>query len=341
MSKFLDLFQGKGAASPPLWFMRQAGRYLPEYRKIRQHHKSFLDLCYTPSHAAEITLQPLERFDLDAAILFSDILVIPDALGQQVSFQETHGPLLSPLALSSFQSTLSFDRFFETLSPVYQAIRLTKSKLPLSKAFLGFAGAPWTLALYMLEGKGTRDFAMAKQAAFQEEDMFSAFLDFLVQAIGRHLIEQVKAGVQVIQLFDTWAGLCPASHFDRWILQPTQKIVAALRAVFPHLPMIGFAKGIGPHLLRYGQESHVSAVSLDAVIPLSWACETLPPALILQGNLDPVLLVAGGPPLQREVERIHDYMNGRPYIFNLGHGILPQTPPQHVEACVQWVRALA
>jgi len=340
MSKFLDLFQGKRAESPPLWFMRQAGRYLPEYRDVRKKCPTFLDLCYTPNLATRVTLQPLERFDFDAAILFSDILVIPDALGQKVTFRESEGPFLSSLSLSSYEKILSFDGFFKRLESVYETIGLVKSQLSPSKAFLGFAGAPWTLALYMLEGKGSRDFAKAKEEAFQREEKFSGFLDFLSHIISLHLIEQIKAGVQAIQLFDTWAGHCPATHFQKWILKPTQRIIESIREVFPHVPIICFPKGVGAHLLDYGMHSGASGISLDASTSILWAQESLPPSLVLQGNLDPLLLVAGGDSLKRSVESIHTEMGKKPYIFNLGHGILPHTPLKNVEDCVKWVRAL-
>lgn len=341
MSKFLEVFQNKKTKSPPLWFMRQAGRYLPEYRKIRETVPTFLDLCYTPELVREVTLQPIKRFDLDVAILFSDILVIPHNLGQQVSFETGEGPQLSPLSLTSFKKTLSREGFLENLQPVYESLKLIRSALPSSKALLGFCGAPWTLALYMLEGKGTRDFSRAKQEAFSNERLFSSFLDFLGDAISLHLIEQVKAGATGLQIFDSWAGLCPASHFEEWILKPTQKIVSKVKAAFPHLPLIGFPKGIGAHLVEYDSYCGFSALSLDSNTPLSWAVKNLSPHVILQGNLDPLLLCAGGEPLKKEILSIHQHMEERPYIFNLGHGIVPQTPIQHVEDCVRWVRELS
>jgi len=340
MTKFLNVFEEKKEASPPLWFMRQAGRYLPEYREVRKNYHQFLDFCYSTQQVVEVTLQPINRFDLDAAILFSDILVIPDALGQRVTFKESKGPLLSSLTLSSFQGALSLDRFLSKLSSVYEAIHLTKTRLHSTKTFLGFAGAPWTLALYMLEGEGTRDFAKAKKQAFDQEEIFSSFLEFLTQAISLHLIEQVKAGVQAIQLFDTWAGLCPASHFEKWILQPTQKVIKAVKDVFPTLPIIGFPKGVGVQLIPYAEKTGVTGLSLDTSIPLSWATQELPQHVVLQGNLDPLVLVSGGAPLKREIESIHEKMKERPYIFNLGHGILPQTSLKNVEDCVKWVREL-
>lgn len=340
MSKFSDVFQNKKTKGPPLWFMRQAGRYLPEYRKIREKVPSFLELCYTPELVKEVTLQPIKRFDLDVAILFSDILVIPHQLGQQVSFEKGEGPQLSPLSVSSFGKTLSLKRFLENLGPVYESLKLIRSELPSSKALLGFSGAPWTLALYMLEGKGTRDFATAKQEAFSKETCFTSFLDFLSEAISLHLIEQVKAGATGLQIFDSWAGLCPSSHFGEWILKPTQKIVSAVRDVFPDIPMIGFPKGVGAHLVEYDAYCGFSALSLDSNTSLDWALKNLSPQVILQGNLDPLLLSAGGESLKREIHSIHQQMAQRPYIFNLGHGIVPQTPIQNVEDCVKWVRAL-
>lgn len=341
MSKFLKLFKGEKQTTPPIWFMRQAGRYLPEYREIRKKHQRFLELCYTPDLAATITLQPLKRFSLDAAILFSDILVVPNALGQKVSFEKKSGPYLEPLSLAFFEKQLSLVGFLEKAAPVYEAAALTKERLSSSKALLGFAGAPWTLALYMIEGGASRDFSKAKEKAFKNEEQFSELLAYLVEAISIHLIEQVKAGAQAIQLFDTWAGLCPATHFERWVLLPTKQIVSKIRAMFPELPIIGFPKGVGPLLKDYGAQTNVSAISLDATTSLSWAKRELPSSLVLQGNLDPVLLVAGGQPLKKAIVSLKREMEGGRCIFNLGHGILPQTPPSHVEACVQMVRGLS
>lgn len=340
MSQFLDTFKGIKSYSPPIWFMRQAGRYLPEYLEVRKSCKGFLNLCYTPELATEVTLQPLKRFSFDAAIIFSDILVIPHALGQKVSFEEGTGPKLDPLSLHTFKKQLTFNKFFENAAPVYQAIHLTKSKLSPSKALIGFAGAPWTLALYMIEGEGSRDFAKVKGQAFENEKAFTALLDYLSEVISLHLIEQVKAGAQTLQLFDTWAGLCPATHFEKWITSPTRKIVSNLIEAFPNLPFIGFPKGIGANLVEYVSQTKVSGLSLDMGTSLPWAVQNLPSSLVLQGNLDPILLVAGGESLKKAVFSIHEEMQGRPYIFNLGHGILPQTPPSHVERCVQIVKEL-
>lgn len=340
MSQFLDTFKGIKSYSPPIWFMRQAGRYLPEYLEVRKSCKGFLDLCYSPELAAEVTLQPLKRFPLDAAIIFSDILVIPHALGQNVSFEEGTGPKLTSISLHSFEEHLTLKNFLKNADPVYKTIHLTKSKLASSKSLIGFAGAPWTLALYMIEGEGSRDFAKAKEQAFENEKAFTALLDYLSEVISLHLIEQVKAGVQAVQLFDTWAGLCPATHFEGWITSPTRKIVSNLLKAFPNLPFIGFPKGIGANLGEYVSQTKVSGLSLDATTPLLWATKNLPAPLVLQGNLDPILLVAGGESLKRAIFSIHEEMQGRSYIFNLGHGILPQTPPSHVEECIHIVKGL-
>ena len=338
MSKLLDTFQGKSFSSPPLWFMRQAGRYLPEYREVRKSKESFLDLCYSPKDAALVTLQPLERFPLDGAIIFSDILVIPDALGQKVTFIEGKGPQLGPLNLEKFESSLDQESLLKRLSPVYEAIDRVSAALSSDKALLGFCGAPWTLALYMLQGEGSKDFAKAKRAAFSNELLFSHLLNDLVEALSIHLIHQIKAGANAVQIFDSWASHCPATHFQKWIINPTQRLVAKVREVYPETPILGFAKGAGSNLISYSQQTGVSGVSLDAITSLSWAKENLADNLVFQGNLDPILLVSGGDALKRGVQEIKNKMTGRPFIFNLGHGIIPETPPSHVEECIKWVQ---
>lgn len=335
---FLDVLHKTSSRHPPIWFMRQAGRYLPEYMEIRQKYTSFLELCYSPKDATRITLQPIERFDLDAAILFSDILVIPDSLGQDVSFLKSEGPVLSPLSLKDYEKSLSTHKCSEKLRPVYETVHEIKGKLPPTKGLIGFSGAPWTLALYMLEGRGSRDFAKAKRESFENEELFSNFLDLLADCVADHLLEQVQAGADAIQLFDSWAGLCPETHFLRWVIAPTQKIVAVLRDKYPDLPIIGFPRNAGAQYVSYGKATGVTALSLDASTPLCWAKNAIPEALVLQGNLDPVSLVAGGEPLKEAIRKIKEEMDGKAYIFNLGHGILPQTPVSHVQDCVDWVR---
>lgn len=337
-SPFLDIFSERPSNQTPIWFMRQAGRYLPEYMEIRKNYSSFLKLCYSPQDAARITLQPIERYDLDAAILFSDILVIPDCLGQDVNFIKSEGPVLSPLLLRDFEKKLSLTKDQEKLSLVYDTVVKVRQELPKAKGLIGFSGAPWTLALYMLEGRGSRDFSNAKREAFENEALFSDFLSFLSTAITDHLVAQVKAGVDAVQIFDSWAGLCPETHFSRWVIEPTREVVSNLRKQFPSLPVIGFPRHAGVHYITYANGVGASAVSLDSVTPMSWARERIPAPTILQGNLDPVLLVAGGKALKESIHKIKDEMRGRPYIFNLGHGILPQTPVNHVRDCVEWVR---
>lgn len=339
MSKIIDLFKGKTCSPPPLWFMRQAGRSLPEYRALRKEYKNFLELCYTPKAAIQATLQPVKRFGLDGAILFSDILVVPDALGQTVLFKEGEGPHLSPLTLKNFEHKLSLEKIHDTLAPVYETIVGVKEQekhVPL----IGFAGAPWTVALYMLEGRGSRDFGAAKVQAFQDEAAFSRLLNLLVHTTCDYLLHQIKAGADLLQLFDTWAGLCPAPYFQGWVVDPTKAIIKEIRKTYPTLPVIGFPRGAGVNLLSYGQKTGVSGIGLDSPTPLSWAAETLPAPLVLQGNLDPLLLVAGGESLTKGIHSLHKEMNGRPYIFNLGHGVLPQTPLENIEACVKEVRSL-
>ncbi len=337
MSTFLDTFQGIKRVSPPIWFMRQAGRYLPEYRKIRKECKSFLDLCYSPKLATEVTLQPIQRFGFDAAIVFSDILVLPDALGQKVTFVEGEGPKLAPLDSFEHLSTKSFS---QRLAPVYETVTAVRKALPENVPLIGFAGAPWTLALYMLEGGGSRDFALAKSRAFLQVSEFEALLRLLEEAVTTHLLAQINAGANAIQIFDTWAGLCPAPHFENWILKPIKNITKAVRQSYPHIPLIGFPKGIGSQIQVFAEESGCSGLSLDISINPKEAAGVLPKNVVLQGNLDPVILVAGGKVLEQAIHFIHQGMNDRPYIFNLGHGILPQTPIKNVEDCIQWVRSL-
>ncbi len=340
MSPFINTFRGKLERSPPVWFMRQAGRYLPEYRHLRNQHKSFLSLCYTPEDAACVTLQPLERFDLDVAIIFSDILVIPDCLGQKVIFVESEGPRLAPLSLTSYSHHLSKTQFLEKAQQVYEALSLVKSKLSPTKTLMGFAGAPWTLALYMLEGRGSCDFSKAKEEAFLNEAAFSKFLHFLVDMIVLHVECQIQSGAGAIQLFDSWAGLCPSTHFQRWVIEPTRMIVERVQEKHPDVPIIGFPRGGGTLLADFVKQTKVSGLSLDSHVSRVWVYQNIQQPIVFQGNLDPLLLVAGGDPLREAIHTIHTEMRDRPYIFNLGHGILPQTPPAHVESCVQWVKEL-
>ncbi len=321
----LDVLNGNAAtSSPPFWLMRQAGRYLPEYRALRKTAGGFLDMCFNPEFAAEVTLQPLRRFDMDAAIMFSDILVIPYALGQKLEFLEGEGPCLGPLDVNALQ----FDD--SKLAPVYETLRRLKTQLAAEKTLIGFAGAPWTIACYMVQGKGDGAFNEAKKFAYAKPDAFDALINLITDATTQYLINQVRAGADAMQLFDSWAGLLPEPYFTRWVIKPAQKIRAALKAACPDLPVIGFPRGAGALYKFYAEQTGMNAVGLDTQVPLDWAVQTLPKNICLQGNLDPVLLLTGGDALKENTESILRTMRGRPFIFNLGHGVIKETPPEHV-----------
>lgn len=335
---FLRALAKDSLDTPPLWLMRQAGRYLPEYRQTRTQAGSFLDLCYTPDLAAEVTHQPLRRYGFDAAILFSDILMIPDALGQKVAFKEGEGPVLPPIRTVEDLKTLSFDHFHQTLQPVYETVSKLAATLPSKTALIGFCGAPWTVATYMIEGKGSKDFSHAKTMLWQNPKLFHSLMDLLTEAISQELLAQIKAGAEAIQLFDTWASALPETEFREWIIKPTQRIVQRLKSEYPHIPVLGFPRGAGALYEVYAKETGVDGLSLDSSVPLQWAAKTLQPVCCLQGNLDPLLLVAGGDAMNHAIDRILNTLGHGPFIFNLGHGIVPQTPPEHVAQLVQRVR---
>jgi uroporphyrinogen decarboxylase len=336
--KLLATLGGTRFPTPPIWLMRQAGRYLPEYRAVRAATRSFLDLCYTPDKAVEVTLQPIRRFGLDAAIIFSDILVIPDALGQKVWFEEGEGPRLEPLTDPAHFGQLSRARLIEHLAPVYRAIAMARAALPKETALLGFAGAPFTLACYMIEGAGSRDFAKVKLWAYRHPDSFGLLIDLLVEAIVDHLAYQVEAGADAVQLFDSWAGILPEEQLFSWSLEPMVRIAHALKARHPKVPVIAFPRAVGPAALMYRRPDAFAALSIDTGLGAHWAAQELQPHICVQGNLDPVMLVAGGPALKGEARRILDKLAPGPFIFNLGHGVLQQTPPEHVAELVETVR---
>ncbi len=318
--------------------MRQAGRYLPEYREIRSGAGSFLDLCYNPELAAEVTLQPIHRFGLDAAILFSDILVVPHGLGQDVGFRENEGPVLEPIRTSSEFSSLALDRMRENLAPVYETVRLVKAALPPGTALIGFAGAPWTVATYMVEGGTSRDYSNVKGWALRAPEEFAALMDMLVDATTEHLIAQADAGVDAVQIFDSWAGIIPSGHFERLCRLPIREIARRLKQAHPDLPVIVFPRGAGLQYSRFVRIQEIDAVSIDSSVPPAWACRELQPSLAVQGNLDPIALLEGGTAMQSEVTEILNQLSRGPFIFNLGHGILPSTPPEHVAELVAMVR---
>ena len=330
--------KGEGLKCPPVWLMRQAGRYLPEYREVRSRAGSFLDLCYNPALATEVTLQPIRRFGFDAAILFSDILVVADALGQKVSFEEGRGPVLEALETGKDVAKLSRTVFHERLAPVYETIGRIRSALPPETALIGFAGAPWTVASYMIEGGSSRDFAKAKRWMYGQIQDFAALIDLLVEATGDYLLRQVEAGAEVLQLFDSWAGALSHPDMRQFSLAPMRRIVAKVREVHPEVPIILFPRGVGAGYLDFAVERFADGLSLDSSVPLEWARDQLQTHGCLQGNLDPQLLVAGGRSMSAGIARIVNRLGKGPFIFNLGHGIVPETPPEHVAELVKLVR---
>jgi uroporphyrinogen decarboxylase len=327
-----------GETVPPVWMMRQAGRYLPEYRAVREKAGGFLDLCFNPELAAEVTLQPVRRFGFDAAILFSDILVIPLALGRKLWFVEGEGPRLEPLADAKSLMSVREQADIGLLSPIYETVRRVKAGLSRETTLIGFCGAPWTVATYMVAGRGTPDQAPAKTLAAREPEAFQYVIDRLVDASVDYLAGQFKAGVDVVQIFDTWAGALPADEFERWCVQPTKRLVARLRAKIPGASVIGFPRGAGRNIPRYVDETGVNAVSLESGLDRNFAREEIQTRVPVQGNVDPEILLAGGQVLDREVDDVLEAFSGGPFIFNLGHGILPQTPIANVEQMLKRVR---
>ena len=334
----LRALAGETLALPPVWLMRQAGRYLPEYRELRQSVPGFLDLCLAPELACEVTLQPVRRFALDAAILFSDILMVPYGLGQPLEFREGEGPVLEPIRSSADARRLSLDALPSRVAPVYETVGRVATVLPAQTALIGFAGSPWTVASYMVEGGGSRDFIAVKSWAFGDPDGFGALINLLVEATIIYLSGQIAAGAEVVQLFDSWAGVLPEAPFRRWVIEPTRRIVAALRENHPRVPVIGFPRGAGLMYRAYFSESGVSALGLDSSVPPAIARKTLQSIGPVQGNLDPLLLVAGGAAMADGVIAIRRALGGGPFIFNLGHGIVPQTPVEHVGELVASLR---
>lgn len=320
----LQALQGKAGNPPPFWLMRQAGRYLPEYRELRKKAGGFLELCFTPDFAVEVTLQPIRRFDMDAAILFSDILVIPHALGQELAFLEGEGPQLGAFK----PEALSFDD--TKLNPVYETLRRLRAELPAEKTLLGFAGAPWTLACYMVQGHGDGAFNAAKAYAYANPEKFDALIGLLAEVTAQYLVKQAQNGADALQLFDSWAGLLPEPYFTRWVVRPTQKIMLHLKQHCPDTPLIGFPRGAGALCRDYAAGTGIAAISLDTQVPLPWAREAFGRHVCIQGNLDPVLLLTGGRALEEAALGILRQMQGRPFIFNLGHGVIKETPPEHV-----------
>jgi uroporphyrinogen decarboxylase len=334
----LQVLEGSVQNPPPVWMMRQAGRYLPEYRALREKAGEFLNLIFTPEYAAEVTVQPIRRFGFDAAILFSDILVVPHALGQVVRFAAGEGPRLEPLADGQALKRLAGAVDQNVLAPIYETVALVKAKLDGGTALLGFCGAPWTVASYMVAGQGTPDQAPARLFAYREPEAFAGLIDLLVEASAAYLVRQLQAGADAVQIFDTWAGVLPPEEFARWCIEPTWRIVAKVRAAVPGAKVIGFPRGAGALLARYVEEIPLDAVGLDWSVDRGFVRDRVQSRVAVQGNLDPLVLVAGGAALDRAVDAVMEAFVGRPFIFNLGHGIVPQTPIAHVERMLARVR---
>ena len=334
----LEVLSGRPQAVPPVWFMRQAGRYLPEYRALRERAGSFLDLCFTPELAAEVTLQPIRRFGFDAAILFSDILVVPHALGRSVTFEAGEGPRLEPLDDAAKLNALAASEDGRVFAPVYEAVRQVKRALPANVALLGFCGAPWTVATYMVAGCGTPDQAPARLMAYREPQAFARMIDILVAVSSRYLVAQLTAGADAVQIFDTWAGVLPTAEFERWCVAPVRRMVENVRREIPGARIIGFPRGAGAALTRYLDAVPVDAVSIDWAAEPSFVRAQVQSRVAVQGNLDPLVLLAGGAALDRAVDDILQNYGQGPLIFNLGHGILPPTPIAHVEQTLRRIR---
>ena len=334
----LAALRGEVRHPPPLWLMRQAGRYLPEYRALRARAGSFLDLCYDPASAAEASLQPLKRFDLDGVILFSDILVVAEALGVKLWFQEGEGPCLEPIREGETLPVFDEGRQRRHLAPVYEAMERVVAAAPAGATVLGFAGAPWTLATYMVGGGKSRDFIVVKGWAYRDPESFAQLIETVQEAVAAHLIAQLDAGAEAVQIFDSWAGALPESEFQRWCIEPVTKIVAAVKAVHPAAPVIGYPRGAGVAYERFAAETGVDAVSIDSTVAPAWAAAKLQQRCTVQGNLDPAALVVGGAALRRAASVILDALGHGPFVFNLGEGVVPQTPPEHVTALSELVR---
>ncbi|MEJ2226673.1 MAG: uroporphyrinogen decarboxylase [Alphaproteobacteria bacterium] len=335
----IKVLKGEVVSPPPIWLMRQAGRYLPEYREVRAKAAGFLDLCYRPDMAAEVTLQPIRRFGFDAAILFADILVVPDALGQKVEFEEGHGPRLEAGTPEELLTRLNPAKANDKLCSIYETVTRIREALPRETALIGFCGAPWTVATYMIAGRGTPDQAPTRLAAYRDPDNFARLIDLLADVSVEYLSGQIAAGAQTVQIFDSWAGVLADTEFQRWVIEPTAKMVARLKERYPEVPVIGFPRGAGMLTERFLQETGVDGVGCDTSVPLTAMRETISSHAAVQGNLDPLLLVAGGHLLESRIREIMAALEGKRHIFNLGHGILPQTPIEHVEKLVKLVQS--
>ena len=335
----LRALNGEAVWPPPMWLMRQAGRYLPEYRELRAKAGDFIALCTDPALAAEVTLQPIRRFGFDAAILFSDILMLPWALGHGLCFAEGEGPVLPRLRDQAGVEALDRGRLAEAIAPVLETVRRVRAALDARTALIGFAGGPFTVACYMIEGGGSKDFAATRQMAHEDPDLFGRLMQVLTEATIDYLLAQIGAGAEAVMLFDSWAGVLSPSLFRAHVTAPARRIVGALRLRYPEVPIIGFPRLAGVMLADYAVLAGVNGIGMDTAMDPGRAQWLVPKRTALQGNLDPMALLAGGRAMRDEASSILLAMRGRPFVFNLGHGIVPQTPPEHVSALVELVRA--
>ena len=336
--KLLRVLGGEAVWPPPIWLMRQAGRYLPEYRALRARAGDFLSLCFDPPNAAEVTLQPVQRFGMDAAILFSDILIVPYGLGQGLRFTAGEGPELPAIRDEAGLALLDSEKFLDRVAPVIETVARVKAGLDSHAALIGFAGSPWTVACYMVEGSGSRDWANVRELAYRNPHLFDRLVEMVTDATIRYLSAQISAGAETVMLFDSWAGVLPPRLFRKYGIAPVVRIVEALNLLHPGLPIIGFPRGASASAEEYEELTGVNAVGMDTAADLQLVRELLPTNVAVQGNMDPVLLLAGGQAMDRDAREIRDMMFGRPHIFNLGHGILPQTDPANVAELVRIVR---
>ncbi len=334
--KLLNVLRGKHEVIPPVWLMRQAGRYLPEYRALRAEKGGFLELVYDSDAAAEVTLQPIRRFGFDGSILFSDILITPYAMGQKLWFEVGEGPRLAPRLAEESLDTLIPD--LNRLEPIYDTVRKVAAALPTEVTLLGFAGSPWTIATYMVNGQGSKDQSETRRMAYLEPERFAGLIDEIVKITVQYLSGQIKAGADAVQLFDSWAGSLSPAQFERWVIQPNAAIVKGVKALHPETPIIGFPKGAGGKLASYARQTGVDAIGIDETVDAVWAHSILPEGMPVQGNLDPLALIAGGAQLEDAVRRICTAFRDRPHIFNLGHGIQQDTPIEHVEKLITLLR---
>ena len=338
---FLDTLSGTRKQTPPVWLMRQAGRYLPEYRQVRASEPDFISFCLNPEKAVEVTLQPIDKFNFDAAIIFSDILLVPWAMNRNVRFIPGQGPILDPLNSVDDLNENDTDQIRNRLAPVAEALTLCRSRLSNEKALIGFAGAPWTIITYMLEGQSSRDFATARKWMWDNDRQFDMLLDIVTTATIEFLTLQAQAGADVLMLFDSWASAVPAHFRQRVVFKPVQRIIGTLRGRGIVQPVIGFPKGIGEGLLAYCDQTPVDGVGLDHGVDIAWAAKNLPDHITLQGNLDPLSLIAGGPLMHRAIDHILEAVADRSHIFNLGHGITPETPEPHVHDLMAQIQGRA